>query len=84
MAGNEDDVRLPRYVFIEVADDIAARIESGEIAVGSRLPAERELGLEYGVSIDTSRRAVRTLRDRGMVATLPQKGTYVIRRKPRA
>nr|WTB36365.1 GntR family transcriptional regulator [Streptomyces sp. NBC_00830] len=32
----------------------------------------------YGVSADTVRRAVGDLRERGLVATLPAKGTYVL------
>lgn len=77
-----DEVPPPNYVFQEVADDIAARIASGEIALGAKLPGERELGEEYGVATATARRAVRELRDRGLVSTLPQKGTYVVRRNP--
>lgn len=83
MAGEDEEIPVPSYVFVEVADDIAARIASGKIALGAKLPGERELGQEYGVSTDTARRAVRELRNRGLVATLPQKGTYVVRRRPR-
>lgn len=32
----------------------------------------------YGVSIGTVRRAVALLRDRGVVATLPAKGTFIL------
>jgi DNA-binding GntR family transcriptional regulator len=32
----------------------------------------------YQVSIGTVRRAVRELRERGLVATLPAKGTFVV------
>ena len=38
---------------------------------------ERELADVYGVSAGTVRRAVRELRERGLVVTLPAKGTYV-------
>lgn len=82
MAGDEDDVQLPRYMYVDVAENLAGRIQSGEIPVGAKLPGERELADEYEVSTDTVRRAVRLLRSRGLVATLAVKGTYVIRRRP--
>lgn len=68
------------YTYARVADHIQARIEAGEIPVGARLPGERALAEEYGVALGTARRAVQELRDRGLVATLPAKGTFVIQR----
>jgi GntR family transcriptional regulator len=65
------------YVYMEVADHLAARITAGELAPGARLAGERELAEEYGVALGTARRAVQELRDRGLVETLPAKGTYV-------
>ncbi|GAB1821102.1 winged helix-turn-helix domain-containing protein [Herbidospora sp. RD11066] len=65
------------YVYARVADHIAARIVTGELAPGVRLPGERDLAAEYGVALGTARRAIEDLRDRGLVVTLPAKGTYV-------
>lgn len=67
------------YVWQRVAADIERRIESGEMPRGSMLRGERAMAEEYGVAIDTVRRAVRDLRERGVVVTLPAKGTYVAR-----
>jgi GntR family transcriptional regulator len=67
----------PVYVYIGVADHIAARIEAGELPSGARLPAERDLAADYQVAVGTARRAVEELRQRGLVVTLPAKGTYV-------
>jgi DNA-binding GntR family transcriptional regulator len=67
----------PAYVYVLVADHIAARISAGELAPGSRLPAERDLAAEYDVAVGTARRAVEELRGRGLVVTLPAKGTFV-------
>jgi len=36
---------------------------------------------EFGVAISTIRRAMKDLRDRGIVITLPHKGTYVARQR---
>ncbi|MBZ6472201.1 GntR family transcriptional regulator [Streptomyces griseocarneus] len=65
------------YVYMQVADHIAARIAAGDLRPGARLPGERDLGAEYGVAIGTTRRAIRELRDRGLLLTLPAKGTFV-------
>ncbi|PRX92023.1 winged helix-turn-helix domain-containing protein [Allonocardiopsis opalescens] len=66
------------YVYVQMADHIEARIASGDLNSGARLPGERDLAAEYEVSIDTARRAIRVLRDRGAVRTLPAKGTFIV------
>jgi DNA-binding GntR family transcriptional regulator len=65
------------YVYMAVADHIAARIAEGELKAGTRLPGERELATQYRVALGTARRAVQELRDRGLVSTLAAKGTFV-------
>jgi DNA-binding GntR family transcriptional regulator len=67
----------PTYVYVDVANAVTAQIADGTYPVGSRLPGERELAREHGVAIGTARRAVQELRERGLVATLPGKGTFV-------
>ncbi|MFG3330506.1 winged helix-turn-helix domain-containing protein [Streptomyces tendae] len=65
------------YVYMQMADHIAERISKGELRPGARLPGERDLAEEYGVAHLTARRATRELRERGLVVTLPAKGTFV-------
>lgn len=77
-AWNPDDGE-PGYLFAKLADHIQARIEAGELAPNAMLPNEREMVPEYHVSIDTIRRAMAELRRRGLVITLPSKGTFVRR-----
>jgi DNA-binding GntR family transcriptional regulator len=76
---NPDDKR-PGYLYLRLADHLAALIAAGRFPPDSMLPNEREMTAEFGVSIDTVRRAVAELRDRGLVVTLPSKGTFVARR----
>lgn len=66
------------YLYMAVADHIAARIASGDLPSGSRLPAEGDLADEYRVAVGTMRRATVELRERGLVATVPAKGTFVV------
>ena len=67
----------PGYLYMAVADHIAAKIEAGELPPGARLPGERDLAAEYRCALGTARRAVEELRQRGLVITLPAKGTFV-------
>ena len=75
--GSPIDPNEIAYVYMQVADHIAARIKSGELRPGARLPGERDLAAEYGVAHLTARRATRELRERRLVVTLPSKGTFV-------
>lgn len=70
------------YVYLQVAHHIAEQIRAGRLPVGARLPAERDLAEQYSVAINTARRAVRELRDQGLVITVPIKGTFVQAEQP--
>ncbi|WP_189217787.1 MULTISPECIES: winged helix-turn-helix domain-containing protein [Streptomyces] len=69
---------LPRYEYVKLADAIADDIASGKLPQGAALPGERAMTQLHGVGLGTVRRAIVELRKRGLVATLPAKGTYVI------
>lgn len=49
----------------------------GKYPSGSKLPTERELAARFGVSRFAVREAVAKLAQLGLVATLPQSGTYI-------
>ncbi len=71
------DTEGPVPVYVQVADDIAARIGSGELVRGRRLEPERDLAARYGVAYDTIRRATALLRERGLIVTVHGRGTFV-------
>lgn len=62
-----------------IADDIQHRITAGELLPGSVLPSEVSLAAEFGVARGTVREAVSLLRERGLVATEPGRGSVVQR-----
>ncbi len=77
----DPDAGEPGYLWAAVAEHLAARIEAGDLPPGARLPGERDLAAEYGVALMTARRAIRDLRERGLVRTLPSKGTFVTKHR---
>ena len=65
-------------VYRQVAAWIVRRIENGELQPRRPIPSEKTLGQEFpGVARTTIRRAVAYLRDKGMVYTVPQRGSFV-------
>src|SRR5262245_11923930 len=62
----------------KVADLMLARILSGELGVGDRLPSERELGDQFGVSRTVVREAVRALLAKGVLDVRAGSGLRVV------
>ena len=71
--------RLP--VVTRVSDAVAAELEKrileGSLKPGHRLPAERELSAELGVSRPSLREAIHKLVNKGLLSTRHGGGTYV-------
>lgn len=74
----DPDQDSSEYVYVRLANHIEARIRAGELSLGRRLPAERDQAEEYGVAYLTVRRAMKLLRDRGLIKTVIGRGTYVV------
>jgi len=53
--------------FEEIADQIRNELAEGRLQVGSRLPAERALAEQFGVSRNTLREALRSLEHAGLI-----------------
>src|SRR5262245_46580843 len=60
-----------------LARQFRQKIESGEWAVGKRLPTTRALAAELGVSINTIQNAFRQLEAHNLVERRPRLGGYV-------
>jgi GntR family transcriptional regulator len=67
----------PVPVWAQIEDALAARITGGELRVGDRLPAERELAEELRVSRGTIRQALDALAARGLIERGVGRGTFV-------
>ncbi len=73
-----------KKLYRQIADSIAADIESGRYAPGDRLPTERDLALHFGVSRPTLREALIALEILGMIEAKHGHGILVTERKNKA
>jgi GntR family transcriptional repressor for pyruvate dehydrogenase complex len=64
-------------LYLAVVDHLEQAIESGVYPVGGRLPSERELAEELGVSRPVVREAIIVLESRGLVQTRHGAGVFV-------
>lgn len=71
----------PQRLYRQIAEQLRQLISSGEFAVGSRLPAERDLAKQLGVSRPSVREALIALEVEGWVEVRTGSGVYVLDRK---
>lgn len=71
----------PRRLYQQVAEQIRDLIECGSFAVGERLPGERELAEELGVSRPTIREALIALEVEGLIHIRMGSGIYVTQQR---
>ena len=64
-------------VYQQIAGDLGAQIERGELAAGARLPAIRTLAGDLGVNRDTVSLAYEVLARQGLVESTVGRGTFV-------
>jgi len=73
------DIRRSKIVplYLQLKDSLGARIDAGEFKLGDRIPSERTLCRETGLSRSTVRQALRELTIEGLIRTVPGIGAYV-------
>ncbi|MDX2689010.1 GntR family transcriptional regulator [Streptomyces scabiei] len=72
------DPMSARPLYVQLADVIAGKIASGELAPDRPIPSENHLAEEYGVARLTARRTAQELRERGLIVTVRGKGSFVV------
>ncbi|MEW2384025.1 winged helix-turn-helix domain-containing protein [Micromonospora sp. NPDC047707] len=66
-----------RMTYRQIADDIAARIATGEYPPESKIPSYSQLAVLYSVSIATVQRALMVLHAKGVIYGEPGRGVFV-------
>jgi GntR family transcriptional regulator len=67
--------RMPRYH--RIADEVRRQIRAGDLAAGERLPNQRRLAREFGVTLMTLRQALELLEREHLIARRHGLGTFV-------
>lgn len=72
----------PRRLYRQIADRLRELIRAGVFTLGARLPPERDLAVQFGVSRPSVREALIALEVEGMVEVRMGSGIYVLAREP--
>src|SRR5215207_7527964 len=70
----------PQRLYRQIAEQLRSLIGAGEFQPGSRLPAERDLAKQLGVSRPSVREALIALEVEGWVEVRTGSGVYVLER----
>jgi GntR family transcriptional regulator len=65
----------PEHPYVQLAGILRQQIKTGKR--GPRVPSIMELAAESELSAATVKRALRLLRDEGLIYTVPGRGTFV-------
>ncbi|MFD2729532.1 GntR family transcriptional regulator [Enterococcus camelliae] len=68
-------------IYIQIHDEMKRKIEENIWKIGDRIPSERELSIQFGVSRMTLRQAIQNLSDEGILERKVGSGTYVANQK---
>lgn len=65
-------------IYVRIADGIESAVDTGALPIGGKLPPQRDLAYDLGVTIGTISRAYALARERGLVSGEVGRGTYVL------
>ena len=69
-------------LYRQLAGDLRAMINSGEIPPGRALPSKKAIAQRWGVSQNTTERALDLLRGEGLIETSMGRGIFVREDRP--
>ncbi len=70
-----EESSVPKYK--QIVGSIIARIESGKIKYGQKLPSINQISYEYLLARDTVEKAYNELKERGVIEAVKGKGYYI-------
>ena len=65
-------------LYEQIVQQVEESIQKGDLKTGDRLPPERDLAQQFGVSRTAVREAVKALREKGFVEAYPGRGTFIM------
>lgn len=65
-------------LYEQIVQQVEESIQKGALKTGDKLPPERELAQQFGVSRTAVREAVKALREKGLVEAYPGRGTFIM------
>lgn len=68
---------MPQPPWRQLAGLLRGQIESGELPPGTMLPSIVKLAQEHGLATNTVQKALRALKDEGLIVTVAGYGTFV-------
>lgn len=71
------DTRKDTPVYVQIMDQVRARVRDGELEPGSPLPSVRQLAAELELNPNTVAKAYSLLEREGIIRTRRRRGTFV-------
>ena len=66
---------LPKY--IQISEMLIRQVAAGHLPDGSKLPPEREMAAELGISVGTLRKSLADMQEKGLLERIQGSGNYV-------
>ncbi|HCF82795.1 MAG TPA: GntR family transcriptional regulator [Ruminococcaceae bacterium] len=66
-----------RPIYEQLYNGIARLVSAGELSADEKLPAVREVAKQFGINPNTVQKAYAQLEQRGLIYSIPAKGSYV-------
>ncbi|MEM8654096.1 MAG: GntR family transcriptional regulator [Pseudomonadota bacterium] len=64
-------------IYVQIAELLTRDIVAGRLIDGERLPPERDMAVELGVSVGTLRKALRDMGEKGLIESVQGSGNYI-------
>ena len=71
------DTRAPTPAYLQILEQILARVQEGSLGPGTALPSVRQLASDLGINPNTVAKAYLLLERDGILLTVRRRGTFV-------
>lgn len=73
------DFSSQQPAYLQIADELRAMIENGQLRPGEQVPARKALAAQYGVAPETIKKAQDELAREGLIGTHSTRGIFVLK-----